>query len=173
MTCRLSIREVVHSEVPLHHSSLPLLNFSSQCSIFSCSLFSAVLKKFEHHGLTSPLQTALIILHFIPSYSFYSPEKLRQSLPLPGVFTLPTTPRAAAKGRGEQEAVKERAEGSTRPCEITLVRAGLKFLSMTGSSETLDSFITADHTVISLLTWCMCLHFAGVCPPPHPSATVN
>lgn len=79
VTCRLSVREVVHSEVPLHHSSLPLLNFSSQSSIFSCPLFSAVLKQFEHHSFTSPLQTALIILHFIPSYSFSSPEKLRQS----------------------------------------------------------------------------------------------
>lgn len=63
----------------------------------------------------------------------------------------------------------ERAEGSIWHCEITLVRAGLKFLSMTGSSETLDSFITAEHTVISLFTWCMCLHFTGVCPPPYQS----
>lgn len=162
---------MVHSGLPLHHS--PLLIFSSQHSIFSCFLFSAVLKQFEYHSFTSPLQTALIILHFIPSYLFHSPEKLRQSLPLPGVLPLPTTAGAAARGGGEQEAVMGRADGSIWHCEITLVRAGLKFLSMTGSSETLDSFITAEHSVISLFTWCMCLHFTGVCPPPHPSARVT
>lgn len=166
-----ALREIVHSKVPLHHSSL--LIFSSQCSIFSCPLFSAVLKQFEHYSFTSPLQNALTILHFIPSYSFRSPEKLKQSLPLPAVFPLPTTAGAAARGGGEQEAVMERAEGSTWHCEITLVRAGLKFLSMTGSSETFDSFITAEHTVISLRSWCMFLHFTGVCLPPHPSATVT
>lgn len=172
MTCRLSEKRCIQKS----HYTTPLCLlqiFSSQCSIFSCPLFSAALKRFEHHSFTNPLQTGLSILHFIPSYLFYSPEELRQSLPLPGVFPLPTRAGAAARGGGEPEAVMERAEGSTWHCEITLVRAGLKFLSMTGSSETLDSFITAEHTVISLLTWCICLHFTGVCLPPHTSARVT
>lgn len=64
--------DMVHSEVPLHHSSLPLLIFP---------------------------------------HSLHSPEKLRQSLPLPAVLPLPTTAGAAARDGDEQEAVMERAEG--------------------------------------------------------------
>lgn len=49
-----------------------------------------------------------------------------------GVFHLPTASRAAVKGGGSQKAVKEKLEGSTWHGEITLVIAGLKFLSVMG-----------------------------------------
>lgn len=49
-----------------------------------------------------------------------------------GVFHLPTASRAAVKGRSSQKAVKEKLEGSTWRAEITLVIAGLKFLSVMG-----------------------------------------
>lgn len=117
---------------------MPLLNSSLQYSIFSCPLFSTVLNNWNIMVSQIPCRVHSSSCFSSHHYLLY-PTREAEAIPstawclYAGAFPLPVLARAAVKSGGDQKAMNERPEGSTWHCEIMLVRAGLKFLSMRSS----------------------------------------
>lgn len=108
----------------------------------------------------------------------HPPEKLRQYLPVHGVCVLVCSAHPS-QGSWRRWRWLGSNEWETRGVHLALWdhTRNIWFRISVSDRQLKDTWQfyhrTVEHTVISMLTWCMCLHFTGVCPSPDLSATLT
>lgn len=152
---------------------VPLISAIPQ-SVFS--LFSTVLNNTDIMVLQIPCRVCSPSQISSHHCLLYPPEKLRQYLPVHGICVLVCSAHLS-QGSWQRWRWLESNEWETGGEHLALWdhTSNIWFKISVSDRQLKDTWQfyhrIVEHTVISMLTWHMCLHFTGVCPSPHVSAT--